>query len=122
MKLTDAQSPGVNFVRSYRPGELRIGDQLFTQSCLVTADQIITDWPPQTLDDLKVEHLDRILGLEPEVVVLGSGPKQRFPHASLLAHLLSRRVGCEVMDSGAARRTFNVLLSESRRVVAALLL
>jgi uncharacterized protein len=122
MKLTDAKSPGVNFVRSYRPGELRIGEQSYTRSCLITADRIITDWPPQALEDLQTEHLDLILTLEPEVVVLGSGPQQRFPHASLLAHLLSRRVGCEVMDTGAACRTFNVLLSESRRVVAALFL
>ena len=63
-----------------------------------------------------------MLALEPEIVVLGSGTRQRFPELQLLAALLSRGIGCEVMDTGAACRTYNVLASEDRRVVAALLL
>jgi uncharacterized protein len=122
MKLTDERSGSVNFVRSYSPGELRIHEQLFHRSCLLTADQIIADWKPQTLEELELEHLEVIVALEPEVVVLGSGLRQRFPEARILAHLLSRRIGCEVMDTGAACRTFNILLSEDRRVVAALFL
>jgi uncharacterized protein len=60
--------------------------------------------------------------MEPEVVLLGTGPRQHFPEASFAARFLRANVGFEVMDTGAACRTFNVLVAEQRRVVAVLLL
>jgi len=63
-----------------------------------------------------------VFALQPEIVVLGSGPRQRFPEPRLLAAIMTRGIGCEVMDTGAACRTYNVLVSEGRRAVAALLL
>lgn len=122
MKLTDDRIAGANLVRAYTPGELRIGEQVLRRSCLVRVDQLVTDWRPQTLGELTVDDLDAVLALDPELVVLGSGSRQKFPSTQLLAKLLSRGIGCEVMDTGAACRTYNVLASEDRRVVAALLL
>jgi uncharacterized protein len=121
MKLTDDRLTGVNLVRSYAPGELRIGETVLHRSCLVRADRL-ADWRPQRLDDLTIEDLEPIFALEPEIVVLGSGPQQRFLPATLMAAVLSRGIGCEVMETGAACRTYNILASEDRRVVAALLL
>ena len=72
--------------------------------------------------DLSVGDMEAVLALKPEVVVIGSGPRQQFPAPEILGALLSRGVGCEVMDTGAACRTYNVLASEGRTVVAALLL
>ena len=109
-------------VRAYTTGELRVGDAVIRSSCLLRADRPVTQWRPQTLNEITPEDLQAILALEPEIVVLGSGSKQRFPNARLLSELLTRGVGCEVMDTGAACRTYNVLASEQRRVVAALLL
>jgi uncharacterized protein len=122
MKLTDDRTGGTYLVRSYAPGELRIGETTLHRSCLVRADQLVADWRPQTLGQLTLEDLDAVFALEPEIVILGSGTRQRFPPTQLLAAMLSRGVGCEVMDTGAACRTYNVLVSEGRRVVAALLL
>lgn len=122
MKLTDDRIAGANLVRAYSPGEVRIGEQVLRRSCLVRVDQLVTDWRPQTLGELTLADLDPILALDPEIVVLGSGSRQKFPDSQLLAKILSRGVGCEVMDTGAACRTYNVLASEDRRVVAALLL
>lgn len=121
MKLTDERTPGANTVRSYAPGEVRIGEVVLRRSCLVSATQIVSDWRPQSIDALELADLDAILALEPEIVVLGVGEQQRFPRPEWTAALLARGIGCEVMVTGAACRTFNVLVSEDRRVVAALL-
>lgn len=122
MKLTDATTPGTHLVHSHAPGEIRVGETVIRNSCLLRADKIVPQWRPQTLDDLTLEDLEPILALEPEIVVLGTGTRQRFPESKLLGTLLARGIGCEVMTTAAACRTYNVLVSEDRPVVAALLL
>ncbi|HEY6644012.1 Mth938-like domain-containing protein [Povalibacter sp.] len=122
MKLTDDSVAGIQLVRAYGPGELRINETIVTSSCLVRADKLVSDWRPQSLAELTAADLDAVLALDPEIVVLGSGTRQKFPQPALLAKILSRGIGCEVMDTGAACRTYNVLVSEDRRVVAALFL
>ena len=122
MKLTDEKIGGINLIRSYATGEVRIGETVIRRSCLVKADRLIADWRPQTVADISVADLEAVLALQPEVVVIGSGPKQQFPAPEILGAVLSRGVGCEVMDTGAACRTYNILASEGRTVVAALLL
>ncbi|HEY0683638.1 MAG TPA: Mth938-like domain-containing protein [Steroidobacter sp.] len=121
MKLTDEKIGGINLIRSYAPGEIRIGETVVRGSCLVTADQIVSDWRPQTVADLTLDDLQQVIGMKPEVVVIGSGPRQQFPAPEIIGAVLSRGIGCEVMDTGAACRTYNILASEGRTVVAALL-
>jgi uncharacterized protein len=122
MRLTDDRTAGAFVVHSYAPGEVRVGDAVLHRSCLISAERLIDDWRPQTLDELSEEDLEAVFALQPEIVVLGSGTRQRFPDARLLGAILGRGIGCEVMDTGAACRTYNVLVSESRRAVAALFL
>ena len=122
MKFTLEASSRVNLIRGYSPQEVRIGDQRLTGSCIVTADTLITDWAPATFADLESEHLQAILALKPELVLLGTGSTQRFPPAAIRAAFTSGGVGLEVMDLGAACRTFNILVQEERRVAAALFL
>ena len=122
MKLTDEKIAGIHLIRSYAPGEVRIGDAVIRSSCLVKADQLVSDWRPQTVAELSVADLEAVLAMKPELVVLGSGPRQQFPAPEILGAVLSRGVGCEVMDTGAACRTYNILASEGRTVVAALML
>jgi uncharacterized protein len=122
MRLTDDRTAGAFLVRSYAPGEVRVGDAVLQRSCLISAERLIEDWRPQSLDDLQEADLEVVFALQPEIVVLGSGMRQRFPDARLLGAILTRGIGCEVMDTGAACRTYNVLVSESRRAVAALFL
>lgn len=122
MKLTDDSIGAIQLVRAYSPGEIRVGEMTLRRSCLLRADKLIVEWRPQRIDELTAEDLDPIFALEPEIVVLGTGSRQKFPASALLARMLSRGIGCEVMDTGAACRTYNVLVSEDRRVVAALFL
>ena len=114
-------SPG-NLIRGYSATELRIGTQRVDRSCIVTATRLITDWQPRTFADLVPAHLEAIFALAPELVLIGTGPVQRFADPALRAEFAHRRVGLEVMQLGAACRTFNVLLQEERRVAAALFL
>jgi uncharacterized protein len=122
MRLTDDRTAGAFLVRSYAPGEVRVGDAVLHRSCLISAERLIEDWRPQTLDELSEADLAAVFALQPEIVVLGTGMRQRFPDTQLLAAILARGIGCEVMDTGAACRTYNVLVSELRRAVAALFL
>jgi len=122
MRLTDDRTGSALLVRSYAPGEVRVGDRVLQRSFLISAERLVEDWRPQTLDELTAADLEPVFALQPEIVVLGTGPRQRFPPPQLLAQIMSRGVGCEVMDTGAACRTYNVLVSEARRAVAALFL
>jgi uncharacterized protein len=115
--------PGVpNLIRGYSDSEVRIGGHSVRSSCIVTADTLITQWEPQSFAELEASHLEPLLALNPELVVLGSGPIQRFAPGAIRALLLQRGVGLEVMQLGAACRTFNVLVQEERRVAAGLFL
>ena len=66
-------------------------------------------------------HIDALLELDPQVILLGTGARQIFPAMALLARGLARSIGIEVMDTGAACRTYNILMAEGRQVVAGLL-
>ena len=93
-----------------------------TQSLILTAQQLITDWEPSQPDDLTEAHLDVILSLEPELVLLGTGARQHFPAMDIMSPLHRAQIGIEVMDTAAACRTFNILVGEGRHVVAALMM
>ena len=122
MKFTLETTSRVNLIRGYSSQEIRIGEQRLQGSCLVSAESLIADWAPKTFADLATEHLEPVLALKPELVLLGTGPSQRFPPSAIRTAFTSRGIGLEVMDLGAACRTFNILVQEERRVVAALFL
>jgi len=93
-----------------------------TQSLILTGQQLITDWEPNRLDELTAAHLDAVLNLEPELILLGTGARQQFPAMDIMLPLHRARIGVEVMDTAAACRTFNILVAEGRHVVAALMM
>ena len=122
MKFTLEPGTGANLIRGYSATEIRIGERSVQRSCTITADRLITDWEPESFADLAAAHLEAILALTPEVVLLGTGATQRFASPAVRAVLAQRGVGLEAMQLGAACRTFNVLVQEERRVAAALFL
>ena len=122
MQFTLEPGTRANLIRGYSAAEIRIGQHRVQRSCIVTADRLITDWEPESFADLAPAHLEAILALTPEVVLLGTGATQRFAPPAVRAALAQRGVGLEAMPLGAACRTFNVLVQEERRVAAALFL
>jgi uncharacterized protein len=121
MKFTQDSNPNLNLIRGYGDGALRINGETFHSAMIVTASSLRAEAELNAVTDLNLDHVARIRALEPELVLLGTGHRQIFPPASFGAEFLRAGIGFEVMDTGAACRTFNVLVSEQRRVVALLL-
>jgi len=113
---------GVNTIARHDGGSVWIGNQSYSGSVVVPWSGPVRAWSPADFDALTQAHFDEVLQLQPELVIFGSGARLRFPPPALLRGLIARRVGVESMDSAAACRTYNVLVSEGRTVVAALLL
>ena len=122
MKFTLEAGAAAHLIRGYSDTEIRIGERSVHGSCIVTADQLLTDWGPASFAEFGAAHLATLLALAPEVVILGTGMTQHFAPAALRDALAGRGVGLEAMQLGAACRTFNVLVQEERRVAAALFL
>ncbi len=121
MKLTLDANTRVTLIRSYTNGELRVGEQVFHRSCILTPDLVIADWRPTKVEDLQEEDLQVLFEQKPEVVLLGTGNRLEFPPVKIRGAFARAGVALETMDLGAACRTFNVLVQEERRVCAALL-
>ncbi|MGH8140775.1 MAG: Mth938-like domain-containing protein [Steroidobacteraceae bacterium] len=122
MKFTLEGGSSANLIRAYGADEIRVGEQSIRSSCIVTADSLVTRWEPATFDDLMPGHLEPIMALHPELVLLGTGATQRFAPAAIRSAFTQRGIGLESMNLGAACRTFNVLVQEDRRVAAVLFL
>jgi uncharacterized protein len=121
MKFTQQRHEGANLIRRYGADFIMVGEQEIRGSCLVSAGAL-SPWAPASVEEITPESLDVIFESRPEVVVLSTGTTQKFPRAALRAEFASRRIGLEVMEIGAACRTYNVLVGEERRVLAAVLL
>jgi uncharacterized protein len=122
MKFQPDITAGVNLVSRQEPGRVWVGATPHTASLVVPWEGAVLAWDAPTFDSLTAAHFERIAALGPEVVIFGSGATLRFPHPSLMRALIDRRIGYEAMDTAAACRTYNVLVSERRSAVAALLL
>lgn len=110
-----------HFVRSVDERGIRIGDEFFTSAVLVSADRVLPGWPPLEVSGLLEAHLEAIFNFEPEVVLLGTGAKQVFLSPAMMMNFYDRGIGVEVMTTEAACRTFNILVTDGRNVVAALM-
>lgn len=95
-----------------------VNDRRLQHSFLVAPDALVEDWPVHDAAAMSPADLDAALALNPELVVLGTGATQVFPSAAVMAACLQRGIGLEVMTNAAAARTYSVLASEGRRVVA----
>jgi uncharacterized protein len=123
MKLElENHSGQLYLIKSYQPGCVVINEQHYTTSLILSPERVISDWPPRILSELTAQHLEALVELQPELVILGTGLKLEFPTAEVLDPLLARSIGFEVMDTGAACRGYNILMAEGRRVVAGLLM
>jgi uncharacterized protein len=121
MRFTQDSSSAIQLIRAYGGGELRINDETYRGTVIVSASTVLTLPDVRDMNDLVALDPSRIRALDPELILLGTGQRQIFPPASFRAPFLSAGIGFEVMDTGAACRTFNVLVAEQRRVVALLM-
>lgn len=109
-------------LRSADGRSARVNERVLTASFILSPHRLVEGWRPAGIADLIADDLEPLLALQPEVILLGTGERQAFPAAVVMATCLQRGVGLEAMTNAAAARTFNVLASESRRVVAGFLI
>jgi uncharacterized protein len=109
------------FIRSVSEKGIRVNDDYFQQPFIISGQRIVPQWNVVSVDDINEESLQVIFDLQPEVILIGTGNRQVFLPTSTQVHFFRRNFGFEVMTTDAACRTYNVLIAEERRVVAALL-
>jgi uncharacterized protein len=120
VKLHASAPSALNTFTAYGEGYVMVNSQRHESNLIVLPEQLLP-WNAQSFDALKEEDFQVLLELNLEILLLGTGPRQRFPHPRLTRALATKRIGVEAMDLQAACRTYNILMAEERRVAAALL-
>jgi uncharacterized protein len=122
MKLHATATKQYQTVTAYDEHSVEINALPYAYSLIVLPETAPTAWPVASFEALTMEHFAQIDATQPDVVILGTGRKQRFVHPALSAVLTSRRIGIECMDNHAACRTYNILMAEGRKVALALII
>ncbi|MBK8960957.1 MAG: hypothetical protein IPM80_21670 [Proteobacteria bacterium] len=120
MKIDFDQHSGLLSIAAYGPGWIRVRDTRIEAPCVVTPTDIHTDMLPTAFDQLDAGHFEQMAALRPEIILIGSGSRQRFVDHARSVQMAAAGVALESMDTGAACRMFNILVSEDRAVIAAL--
>jgi uncharacterized protein len=120
VKLHASAPSALNTFSGYGDGFVVVNGQRHEANLIVTPQQLLP-WNAASFDALTEADFEALLALNPEILLLGTGAKQRFPHPRLTRALAAKRIGVEAMDLQAACRTYNILMAEERRVAAALL-
>src|SRR5436190_18226423 len=120
MKFDLARSEGRNQFTGYGEGYVSVNDRRYEGNLVVAPDHEVAAWDAESFETLTPVHFEAILALKPEIVILGTGARQRFPPPALMRAFADASVGFEVMDTRAACRTYNILIAEGRAVVAAI--
>ncbi|WP_130537400.1 Mth938-like domain-containing protein [Thiomicrorhabdus indica] len=121
MKFTEHRDSNINTVKNYEAGKVRINADEYHQSLFLTQKEVFSDWHCSDIRSLTTNSLDALLDQKPEVIILGTGESQIFPEPKLFAHCTNRGAALEVMANDAACRTYNILTTEDREVVLALI-
>lgn len=117
------ERPDFRYVmRAVADNAITVNDRVLRRSFIVSSEVLLEDWAACLDQPLTASDLEPLFALQPELLVLGTGPRLRFPSPAVQAAALSRGIGIECMDNAAAARTFNLLAGERRRVVAGFVL
>jgi uncharacterized protein len=121
LKLQSDPNSGANTITGYGDGYVEINQTPYAHAVLLSSDGAIMEWPVKTFEGLDAHHFEQMIALKPELILIGTGSKQRFPKPELLKALIAAKIGFEIMDSQAACRTYNILVGEGRQVLLALI-
>lgn len=122
MDLTLDRPGDYLFVRRVSADTVTIVDRDFHASLLLTPERVVEDWAVTDASHMSLADVETIAALKPEIVIVGTGERQVFPPAEVMAGFLRRGIGVEAMTSGSAARTYSLLSGEGRRVLAAFIL
>ena len=109
-------------IDAYADTAITVNGISHTSSLIITPGRLIPGWDPRELADIATQHIDELIRLRPEIIILGTGRQTRFPAPEIIAGIFEHQIGFEVMDTGAACRCYNLLLGENRKVAAGLII
>ena len=109
-------------ITAYEDNRIFINGKAFEQSLIITGTQLNENWGLKNIQQLSSEYIEGILAYKPELILIGTGEKLVFPAAETYSEIIRHGIGVDFMDTHAACRTYNILMSESRDVVAGLIL
>ena len=121
MKLQSDPHSGANTITGYGDGYVEINRTPYSHAVLLSSDGEIQEWAVRSFDELRAADFSQMAALKPELIIIGTGKRQRFPKPELSKPLIEAKIGFEVMDSQAACRTYNILVGEGRQVLLALI-
>jgi uncharacterized protein len=122
VKLHSDPQSSQNTITGYGIGYIEVNKTAYPHALIVQPDGDVMSWAVEDQAELSVEHFAKLAALKPELVIIGTGKQQLFLKPNLLQPLIQAKIGFEMMDSQAACRTYNILMSEGRKVLAAILL
>jgi uncharacterized protein len=120
MRLALESDPSLNLVRSYGPGVIIVGEQELRRPCAIAPHEILADWSATSVSELTEQQFAMLLATPVNIVLLGTEQPAQLPPAAIRALCRSKGIALETMNLGAACRTYNILASEQRAVVAGL--
>jgi uncharacterized protein len=121
VKLQSDPHSGANTITGYGDGYIEINKIPHSHAVLLSSDGDILEWAIKSFDDLSSADFTHMASLKPELIIIGTGKRQRFPRPELLKTLIEAKIGFEIMNSQAACRTYNILVGEGRQVLLALI-
>jgi len=122
MKFAQESQDSGYVITAYGDDTVSVNGKDFIQSLIVANTKFDESWGVSNIDLLAPHHIERILSFDPELVIIGTGSKLIFPSVETYAAIIKRGIGVDFMDTHAACRTYNILMSEGRGVVAGLIL
>lgn len=118
----DSENPVSNKIISYSDDSFTLKHKVIKSNIVVSSDHLIENWPIASYKTLALQHIDSIIEWQPEIILLGTGKESGFQNHELLSYLAAKNIGLEIMNTGAACRSYNLLIDEGRNVVACLFL
>ncbi len=118
----DISEPDVHKIRSYSNDSFTVNDSVINSNIVISRHTLEENWLQQGYQNFATQHLDAIISMNPEIIIIGTGEKIAFPDQSIMAYVNQHQIGLEIMDTGAACRSYNLLIDEGREVVACLFL
>jgi uncharacterized protein len=109
-------------IKAFKPGQIQVNDKILNTSLIIASQALIENWTPEQASEITTAALEEAAALKPQVLLIGTGATQQFLPIEIYGSFLAQGIGVEIMDTAAACRTYNILTSENRKVVAALVL
>lgn len=122
MKFAQEDQDEGYVITGYESDSISINGKTFSQSLIITSTELNENWGVDRIESLQASHIDQILSFKPELVIIGTGEKLIFPAIEVYSGIIQQGIGVDFMDTGAACRTYTILMSEGRGVVAGIIL